>query len=79
MAYVAVSRGAHDAQIFTSDREKLPQALSRDVSHQGAHVPKSKQVVTQQEQVAKAPEREVTPKQEVVAERKAFVAPIEKV
>jgi len=77
MAYVAVSRGAHDAQIFTSDREKLPQALSRDVSHQGAHVPKSKQVVTQQ--VAKAPEREVTPKQEVVAERKAFVAPIEKV
>ncbi len=28
MAYVSVSRGAHDAQIFTSDREKLPAALS---------------------------------------------------
>lgn len=42
MAYVAVSRGAHDAQIFTSDREKLPQALSRDVSHQSAHGPESK-------------------------------------
>jgi hypothetical protein len=39
MAYVSVSRGAHDAQIFTSDREKLPEALSRDVSHQSAHVP----------------------------------------
>jgi ATP-dependent exoDNAse (exonuclease V) alpha subunit len=38
MAYVAVSRGAYDAQIFTSDREKLPQALSRDVSHRSAHV-----------------------------------------
>ena len=25
MAYVAVSRGAYDAQIFTNDREKLPQ------------------------------------------------------
>jgi ATP-dependent exoDNAse (exonuclease V) alpha subunit len=39
MAYVAVSRGAQDAQIFTSDREKLPEALSRDVSHQSAHTP----------------------------------------
>jgi len=38
MAYVSVSRGAHDAQIFTSDREKLPEALSRDVSHQSAYV-----------------------------------------
>jgi conjugative relaxase-like TrwC/TraI family protein len=40
MAYVSVSRGAHDTQIFTSDRLQLPQALSRDVSHQSAHVPK---------------------------------------
>lgn len=39
MAYVAVSRGAQDAQIFTSDRQQLPQVLSRDVSHQSAHVP----------------------------------------
>ncbi len=42
MAYVAVSRGAHDARIFTSDREKLPQALSRDVSQQSAHAPELK-------------------------------------
>jgi hypothetical protein len=52
MAYVAVSRGAHDAQIFTSDREKLPEALSRNVSHRSAHVP----------EIAKGAEREVEPK-----------------
>lgn len=34
MAYVAVSRGAYDAQIFTNDRGKLAEALSRDVSHE---------------------------------------------
>ena len=39
MAYVSVSRGAHDAQIFTNDREKLSQALGHDVSHQSAHAP----------------------------------------
>jgi len=33
MAYVAVSRGAHDAQIFTNDAGRLGHALSRDVSH----------------------------------------------
>lgn len=37
MAYVAVSRGAHDAQIFTNDRSRLAEALSRDVSHESAH------------------------------------------
>jgi hypothetical protein len=29
---VSVSRGQWDAQIFTNDREKLPQALGHDVS-----------------------------------------------
>jgi conjugative relaxase-like TrwC/TraI family protein len=48
MAYVSVSRGAHDAQIFTSDREELPEALSRDVSHQSAHVPEVRQEPEQQ-------------------------------
>jgi len=38
-----------------------------------------KQVAPKQEQIAKAPEREFAQKQEVVAERKAVVAPIEKV
>lgn len=39
MAYVSVSRGQWDAQIFTNDREKLSQALSHDVSHQSAYKP----------------------------------------
>ena len=39
MAYVAVSRGAYDAQIYTNDRERLSQALGHDVSRQSAHVP----------------------------------------
>jgi ATP-dependent exoDNAse (exonuclease V) alpha subunit len=33
MAYVAVSRGAYDAQIFTNDAATLGHELSRDVSH----------------------------------------------
>jgi conjugative relaxase-like TrwC/TraI family protein len=39
MAYVAVSRGAHDAQIFTNDMAGLPKALGHEVSHAQAHVP----------------------------------------
>ncbi len=55
MAYVAVSRGAHDAQLFTNDREKLPKALGHDVSHQSAHVPEIK------------PERSIQPQQREIA------------
>jgi ATP-dependent exoDNAse (exonuclease V) alpha subunit len=33
MAYVSISRGAHDAQIFTNDAMALGHVLSRDVSH----------------------------------------------
>ncbi len=54
MAYVAVSRGAHDAQLFTNDREKLPIALGHEVSQQSAHVP----------EVAKEQVLEITPKHE---------------
>ena len=39
MAYVAISRGAHEAQIFTNDREQIGAALGRDVSHRSAHAP----------------------------------------
>jgi conjugative relaxase-like TrwC/TraI family protein len=42
MAYVAVSRGAHDAQLFTNSREQLGAALEHDVSKQSAHVPELK-------------------------------------
>ena len=36
MAYVSVSRGRYDAQIFTNNAPTLGQALSRDVSHSPA-------------------------------------------
>ena len=36
MAYVAVSRGAHDAQIFTNDAAAPGNELSRDASHRPA-------------------------------------------
>jgi hypothetical protein len=58
MAYVAVSRGAYDAQLFTNDREKLGAALGHDVSHSSAHAPETKQEQTI------APQREIAPKQE---------------
>jgi ATP-dependent exoDNAse (exonuclease V) alpha subunit len=57
MAYVAVSRGAYDAQIFTNDREKLGAALGHDVSHSSAHVPE------------KTKERAVTPQREIAQEQ----------
>ena len=53
MAYVAVSRGAEDAQLYTNDREKLPEALGHDVSHESAHTP------------AMNPEQAITPQQEI--------------
>src|SRR5205814_10438542 len=36
MAYVSVSRGQWDAQIFTNDRSALANALGHDVSHESA-------------------------------------------
>src|SRR2546429_2468846 len=39
LAYVAVSRGRYDAQIYTNDRGQLGGALSRDVSHRSALEP----------------------------------------
>jgi ATP-dependent exoDNAse (exonuclease V) alpha subunit len=36
LAYVAVSRGRYDAQIYTNDKTQLAEQLSRDVSHRTA-------------------------------------------
>jgi ATP-dependent exoDNAse (exonuclease V) alpha subunit len=58
MAYVAVSRGAYDAQLFTNNRDKLGAALGHDVSHRSAHAPEVKQ------DQAIAPQREIGPRQE---------------
>jgi hypothetical protein len=39
LAYVAVSRGRYDAQVYTNDRDHLTEQLSRDVSHRSAIEP----------------------------------------
>jgi conjugative relaxase-like TrwC/TraI family protein len=36
LAYVAVSRGRYDAQVYTNDKSQLANQLSRDVSHRSA-------------------------------------------
>ena len=41
MAYVSISRGAQDAQIFTNDASALGKVLSRDVSHAPAIEPEA--------------------------------------
>jgi hypothetical protein len=39
MAYVSVSRGRYDAQIYTNNKTSLAQQLSRNVSHRSATDP----------------------------------------
>jgi ATP-dependent exoDNAse (exonuclease V) alpha subunit len=39
LAYVAVSRGRYDAQVYTNDKGHLAEQLSRDVSHRSAMEP----------------------------------------
>jgi ATP-dependent exoDNAse (exonuclease V) alpha subunit len=57
MAYVSISRGQFDAQIFTDSLEKLPKALGHDVSHQSAYKP--------EQAVALSEPKVMTPKHEV--------------
>ena len=59
MAYVAISRGAHDAQLFTNDREKLPVTLGHEVSRESAHTPQHKE-----EQAIQPPQQEIAPQHE---------------
>lgn len=56
MAYAAVSRGEEDAQLYTNDRQKLPEALGHDVSHESAHVGTMKP-----EHSIKPPQQEIAP------------------
>jgi ATP-dependent exoDNAse (exonuclease V) alpha subunit len=57
MAYVSISRGQFDAQIFTDSLEKLPKALGQDVSHHSAYKP--------ERVVAVSEPKVVTPKHDV--------------
>jgi hypothetical protein len=60
MAYVSVSRGAFDAQLFTNDREKLLTALGHDISKQSAKVPQinAHQRIAPQQEISKTPQQE---------------------
>jgi len=44
LAYVAVSRGRYDAQIYTNDKGQLAEQLSRDLSHRSAMEPNHESV-----------------------------------
>jgi ATP-dependent exoDNAse (exonuclease V) alpha subunit len=57
ITYVSISRGQFDAQIFTDNREKLPQALGHDVSHQSAYKPE--QAVALSELMVVTPKHDV--------------------
>ncbi len=60
MAYVSVSRGADDAQLFTNDRETLPTALGHDVSKQTAQVPQinTQETIMPQQEISTGPQQE---------------------
>src|SRR5215467_11381723 len=60
MAYVSISRGAHDAQLFTNDREKLSTVLAHDISKQTANSPQisTEQTIGSQQDISKAPQQE---------------------
>ena len=61
MAYVSISRGQWDAQIFTDNLEKLPKALGHDVSQQSACKPE-KALGSAEQKIAPlpAPDRELS-------------------
>ena len=44
LAYVAVSRGRYDAQLYTNDKGHLTEQLSRDVSHRSAMEPAAQKI-----------------------------------
>jgi ATP-dependent exoDNAse (exonuclease V) alpha subunit len=44
LAYVAVSRGRYDAQLYTNDKSHLTEQLSRDVSHRSAMEPAAQKI-----------------------------------
>ncbi len=52
LAYVAVSRGRYDAQVYTNDKGQLAEQLARDVSHRSAIEPSRESV---------SPAREIEP------------------
>ena len=60
MAYVSVSRAAHDAQLFTNDRDILPTVLGHDISKQTANSPQinTEQTIASQQELSKGSQQE---------------------
>ncbi|NOT28533.1 MAG: ATP-binding domain-containing protein, partial [Acidobacteria bacterium] len=61
LAYVAVSRGRFDAQIYTDDKSQLGDALGREVSHRSAIEPGRASVDTAQTREPSSPGRQEAP------------------
>jgi hypothetical protein len=57
LAYVAVSRGRYDAQIYTNDKTQLAAALDRDVSHRAAIEP-TRAPAAPEQTIERAPARQ---------------------
>jgi len=57
LAYVAISRGRYDAQLYTNDTCQLAEALNRDVSHRSAIEPRHESSAS--EQVRSASQRQI--------------------
>jgi conjugative relaxase-like TrwC/TraI family protein len=64
LAYVAVSRGRYDVQIYTDDKVRLADALSRDVSHRSA-IPSEQRPESQTREVY--PGRSASKRQQVMS------------
>jgi ATP-dependent exoDNAse (exonuclease V) alpha subunit len=61
LAYVAVSRGRYDAQLYTNDRTPLVEELGRDFSHRTATEARRESVApTKRESLEMERERERT-------------------
>jgi ATP-dependent exoDNAse (exonuclease V) alpha subunit len=59
MAYVSISRGQFDAQIFTDSLDRLPKALGHEVSHQSAYKPEQA-ITPPQQKIMPALDKEVS-------------------
>ena len=58
LAYVAVSRGRYDAQIYTNDKTQLAAALDRDVSHRAA-IELTRAPASPAQKIERSPERQL--------------------
>jgi hypothetical protein len=63
-AYVSVSRGQHDAQIYTNDRSELAHDLSRDLTQRTATQSQEPQTTAQKIELGTAQQTTQSPEQD---------------